>query len=96
MKIIVAYDVSTETTEGRRRLRRVAKMCERMGQRVQKSLFECDVNKMQLEEIERNLVSIIDESKDCLRLYKIGENARLNIKEYGKFKAVDFDDAMVV
>ena len=40
MLIIVTYDVSTETKAGRRRLRRVAKRCEAVGQRVQKAVFE--------------------------------------------------------
>ena len=40
MEILVTYDVNTETAEGRRRLRRVAKVCERFGQRVQFSVFE--------------------------------------------------------
>ena len=43
MIVVVAYDVSTETKEGRRRLRRVAQACKDYGQRVQKSLFECIV-----------------------------------------------------
>ncbi|TYP91904.1 CRISPR-associated protein Cas2 [Nitrosomonas communis] len=51
MLIIITYDVSTETREGRRRLRRVAKVCEGHGQRVQKSVFECRVNLMQFEEL---------------------------------------------
>ena len=46
MLVIVCYDVSTETREGRRRLRRVAKVCEGTGQRVQKSVFECQVTLM--------------------------------------------------
>ena len=57
MLIIVTYDVSTETREGRRRLRRVAKICEGIGQRVQKSVFECSVNQMQYEDLERRLLA---------------------------------------
>ena len=57
MLIIVTYDVSTETKEGRKRLRRVAKICESTGQRVQKSVFECKVNLMQYEELERRLLA---------------------------------------
>ncbi|MBI5041591.1 MAG: CRISPR-associated endonuclease Cas2, partial [Gammaproteobacteria bacterium] len=56
MLIIVTYDVSTETSAGRRRLRRVAKTCESMGQRVQKSVFECQVNEMQYEQLLRTLL----------------------------------------
>lgn len=41
MLVVVCYDVNTETKAGRRRLRRVARVCEGTGQRVQKSVFEC-------------------------------------------------------
>lgn len=56
MLIIVCYDVSTETAAGRRRLRRVAKVCESTGQRVQKSVFECRVDLAGFEEMERRLL----------------------------------------
>ena len=62
MLVVVTYDVSTESAAGRRRLRRVAKVCESTGQRVQKSVFECQVNEMQLEQIELALLSEIDEA----------------------------------
>ncbi len=71
MLIIITYDVSTETREGRKRLRRVAKVCEGHGQRVQKSVFECRVNLMQFEELERRLLAEIDEKEDSLRLYRL-------------------------
>jgi CRISPR-associated protein Cas2 len=94
--IIVTYDVSTETREGRKRLRRVAKICEGTGQRVQKSVFECKVNLMQYEELERRLLAEIDEKEDNLRLYRLTEPVELHVKEYGKFKAVDFDGSLIV
>ncbi|PXW81505.1 CRISPR-associated Cas2 family protein [Nitrosomonas sp. Nm84] len=96
MLIIVTYDVSTETREGRKRLRRVAKICEGIGQRVQKSVFECKVTLMQYEELERRLLAEIDEKEDNLRLYRLTEPVELHVKEYGKFKAVDFDGPLVV
>ena len=96
MLIIVTYDVSTETKEGRRRLRRVAKICESIGQRVQKSVFECRVNQMQYEELERSLLAEIDEKQDCLRLYRLTEPVELHIKEHGYFRAVDFDGPLVI
>jgi len=96
MLIIVTYDVSTESRAGRRRLRRVAKVCEAVGQRVQKSVFECKVNEMQFEELERSLLAEIDESKDNLRFYRITEPTGLRIKEYGNFRSVDFDGTLVV
>lgn len=96
MLIIVTYDVSTETREGRRRLRRVAKICEGIGQRVQKSVFECRVNQMQYEDMERRLLAEIDDKKDNLRLYRLTEPADLHVKEYGYFRAVDFDGPLVI
>lgn len=96
MLIIVTYDVSTETREGRRRLRRVAKICEGIGQRVQKSVFECRVNQMQYEDMERRLLAEIDDKEDNLRLYRLTEPADLHVKEYGHFRAVDFDGPLVI
>lgn len=96
MLIIITYDVSTETREGRRRLRRVAKVCEGHGQRVQKSVFECRVNLMQFEELERRLLTEIDEKEDSLRLYRLTEPFELHVKEYGNVKSVDFDGPLIV
>lgn len=96
MLIIVTYDVSTETAAGRKRLRRVAKVCERTGQRVQKSVFECRVNQMQYEDLERRLLAEIDEREDNLRLYRLTEPVELHVKEYGNFRAVDFEAPLIV
>jgi len=96
MLIIITYDVSTITAAGRKRLRRVAKVCESIGQRVQHSVFECKVNQMQLEELERRLLDEIDEKEDSLRLYRLNEPIDLHVKEYGKFRAVDFEGALVI
>ena len=96
MLIIVTYDVSTETRAGRRRLRRVAKVCESMGQRVQKSVFECRVDLMQFEQLERRLLAEIDEEEDNLRLYRLTEPVDLHVREYGKFKAINFEDPLVI
>jgi CRISPR-associated protein Cas2 len=96
MLIIVTYDVSTETREGRRCLRRVAKICEGIGQRVQKSVFECQVNQMQYEELERKLLAEINDKEDNLRLYRLTEPVDLHVKQYGNFRAVDFEAPLVI
>jgi len=96
MLIIVTYDVSTETSAGRKRLRRVAKVCESVGQRVQKSVFECRVDLMGYEDLKRRLLKEIDEREDNLRLYRLTEPVELHVKEYGNFRAVDFDAPLVV
>lgn len=96
MLIIACYDVNTESREGRRRLRRVAKICESTGQRVQKSVFECQVTRAEFEELERRLLAEINPSEDCLRLYRIPESRGAEVREYGTFKATDFEGPLVL
>lgn len=96
MLVLVCYDVSTETREGRRRLRRVAKVCESTGQRVQKSVFECQLEIAQFETLERRLLAEINADQDCLRLYRIPETRGFEVIEHGAFKAIDFDGPLVI
>lgn len=96
MLVIVCYDVNTETRAGQRRLRRVAKACEGVGQRVQKSVFECQVDVAGMEALERHLLSIMDLQTDCLRLYRLAETRGCEVREHGRFKAIDYDGPLVV
>lgn len=96
MLILVSYDVSTETAAGRRRLRHVAKACLGYGQRVQKSVFECKVDLGQLETLKARLLDTIDEEEDNLRIYRIQEPMDKNVQEFGKFRAKDFEDTLIV
>lgn len=96
MLVIVCYDVNTETKAGRRRLRRVAKVCESSGQRVQKSVFECQVDLMQMEELERRLLDEIDLEQDCLRVYRLPDTRGCEVREHGMFRATDFDGPLVL
>jgi CRISPR-associated protein Cas2 len=93
--IIVCYDVSTDTPAGRRRLRRVAKVCESLGQRVQKSVFECRLDQVGFEKLERRLLAEIDLAQDCLRLYRLPETRGAEVREHGQFRALNFDAPMV-
>jgi CRISPR-associated protein Cas2 len=96
MRLIVCYDVNTETRAGRRRLRRVAKVCESMGQRVQKSVFECQVELMQMEELERRLLAEIDLAQDNLRLYRLPNTLGCEIRQHGVFRSIDFEGPLVI
>lgn len=95
MLVVVCYDVNTETSAGRRRLRRVAKACERVGQRVQKSVFECQVSLADFEELERRLLREIDAGLDCLRLYRLPDTRGTEVREHGVFRAIDFEGPLV-
>lgn len=96
MLVIVCYDVNTETREGRRRLRCVAKLCEGIGQRVQKSVFECQIDRAQFEALERDLIAEIKAEEDNLRFYRIAELRGYEVREHGCFHATDFDAPLIV
>jgi CRISPR-associated protein Cas2 len=95
MLVLVTYDVSSDGEDGAKRLRRVAKICQSFGQRVQKSVFECQINQMQLEKMERDLLKVMDKTRDSVRLYKLGQRA-LAVIEHGNIKAVDFEGALII
>jgi len=80
--VLITYDVNTETPAGRKRLRQVAKACIDYGQRVQNSVFECEVDASQLLVAKDKLVKLIDTDKDSLRFYVIG-NKKGQVEHYG-------------
>ena len=83
MLVVVAYDVSTESEEGKRRLRRVAKVCENKGQRVQNSVFECLVDAAQWVRLRADLIDEISPGHDSLRFYFLGDNWGRKIEHVG-------------
>ena len=96
MWIVVCYDVNTETNDGRRRLRRVAQVCKNYGQRVQKSVFECQVDEMQLEEFRRRLLKEAELELDNFRLYRLTEPRDKRVEEYGSTRTMLFDEETLV
>ena len=96
MWIVVCYDVNTETKEGRRRLRRVAQVCKNYGQRVQKSVFECQVDEMKYEQLRRKLLKEVKLELDNLRLYRLTEPRETRVEEFGMTRTVFFDEETLV
>ena len=89
MLVVVAYDVSTESEEGVKRLRRVARVCENRGQRVQNSVFECLVDAAQWVRLRADLVSEINAVEDSLRFYFLGDNWKRRVEHVGIKVAYD-------
>lgn len=83
MEILVAYDVATDDAAGRRRLRRVARTCEAYGQRVQKSVFECVLNEMDMERLVARLREEMDEAEDSVRIYRLREPLSRHLRMFG-------------
>jgi CRISPR-associated protein Cas2 len=95
MEILVTYDVKTESAAGRRRLRRVAKVCERFGQRVQLSVFECIVDAAQLALLVHALEQEIDVNEDSLRIYRLQEPRARYVQVLGRALAYDQRDPLI-
>jgi CRISPR-associated protein Cas2 len=95
MMVIVSYDVSTETTAGRRRLRRVAKACLDKGQRVQQSVFECMVDPEQWTRLRQRLVDEFNPKEDSLRFYFLGSNWKRRIEHLGAKPSVDPEGPLI-
>lgn len=83
MMMLVTYDVNTETAVGRKRLRRVARACLDYGQRVQQSVFECEVDPAQWTTLRARLLGEIDECVDSLRFYRLGAEGRRRVEHIG-------------
>lgn len=95
MHILVTYDVNTETKEGRRRLRRVAKICEGYGQRAQRSVFECDIEEKRFERLKASLLKVIDEKTDSLRFYRMMEPMEKHRQTFGVNLILDLDEPII-
>lgn len=89
MLVVVAYDVSTESEKGRRRLRRVARVCENCGQRVQNSVFECLVDAAQWARVRARLIKEISAEDDSLRFYFLGDNWKRRVEHVGAKASFD-------
>ena len=96
MVVVVAYDVKTESKEGRRRLRRVAQTCENYGQRVQKSVFECLVSGADWVQLRHRLLAEFSEKEDSLRFYFLDQTARDRVEHHGKGRPVDLTSPLIV
>lgn len=89
MLVLITYDVNTQTAEGRKRLRMVAKICINYGQRVQNSVFEMDISPDRYIYLKNELLKIIDNELDSIRFYNIGKNYKPRIEMIGKNDTYD-------
>ena len=96
MLVLITYDVSTETPEGRKRLRKVAKVCQNYGLRVQNSVFECEVDAGKLLIVKDRLSKLIDLDTDSLRFYNLGANGRNKVEHLGVKASFDVNEPLIV
>lgn len=96
MNILVTYDVDTTTKEGARRLRRVAKACVDYGQRVQNSVFECELSEAQLCLLRNRINEVIDRMNDSVRIYHLNHKNARSVEVLGKETSYNVSDAIII
>lgn len=96
MLVLITYDVNTENADGRRRLRRIARQCVNYGQRVQNSVFECMLDAGQSKALQAKLCSIIDDEKDSLRFYYLGNNFDRKVEHFGRITSYDPEGPLII
>jgi CRISPR-associated protein Cas2 len=96
MLVLITYDVSTETPSGRKRLAKVAKICCNYGQRVQNSVFECDLDASLLVKVKSSLLKVISEKEDSIRFYNLGNNYKNRIEQFGCKISYDPQDPLLL
>lgn len=89
MLVVITYDVNTQDAAGQKRLRKVAKCCVNYGQRVQNSVFECVADAATVEQVKAKLIKLIDQEKDSLRFYYLGNKYHTKIEHIGAKPSYD-------
>lgn len=95
MLVLITYDVNTETQEGKKRLRKVAKQCMNYGTRVQNSVFECVIDAAKCREVKHILEDIINKEKDSLRFYYLGNQYKTKVEHIGAKRTVPVDEPLI-
>ena len=96
MMVLISYDVSTVSTSGKTRLRKVAKECQDHAQRVQNSVFEANLDYSSFLKLKDKLIKLIDEETDSLRFYYLGNNWKKRIEHVGAKETYDSEGVLIV
>lgn len=96
MLMLISYDVNTTDPAGPRRLRRIAKACQDHGQRVQFSVFECEVTPAAWVELRQRLIDAMDPRKDSIRFYHLGADGKRRIEHVGSRVPLDLDGPLLL
>lgn len=96
MLVLISYDVSTVEKEGKTRLRKVAKECVNHGQRVQKSVFEVNLDYSKFMKLKDKLLKLIDLEQDSLRFYYLGNNWERKIEHFGAKETYNSEGVLII
>lgn len=96
MFVLITYDVKTETAAGRKRLHKIAKVCTNYGQRVQNSVFECNIEPALFVTVKERLLQIMDDGEDSIRFYYLGNKYAEKVEQYGCKPSYDSEGPLIV
>jgi len=96
MHLLVTYDVATSTEGGQRRLRRVAKICLDYGQRVQNSVFECQLDPAQFVALKERLLEVVELENGSLRFYNLGKEWDRRVEHCGTKPSINPNGPLIV
>ncbi|WP_027207588.1 CRISPR-associated endonuclease Cas2 [Butyrivibrio fibrisolvens] len=87
MFILLTYDI--DLSDGGKNLRKVAKICEQYGIRVQNSVFEMEIDSAELTSLKNSLENVLNLLTDSVRIYRIGKMETVKIDIIGKEKKIE-------
>ena len=95
MMVLITYDVNTENAAGRTRLRKIAKKCVNYGTRVQNFVFECVLDVAQCLLLKSELQEIMDEERDSIRFYYLGNNYHPKVEHVGIDRGLNVEGNLI-
>lgn len=96
MLVVITYDVNITQGSGAKRLRKISKLCERYGVRVQNSVFEVLVDSAQMAMLKSEIESVIDPQRDSVRFYRLGNSYKQKIGMIGKSRPIESGEPMLL
>ncbi len=96
MNLLITYDVDTTSAQGRKRLRSVARICQNYGQRVQNSVFECDVTEVQFVILKESLLTVMDKLLDSIRIYHLSKNENRRVMTLGRETSYNVNEPLIL
>lgn len=91
LHIVASYDISD-----RNRLTKVARTMKDYGERVLKSVFECNLDEKKFEDMKGRIDEIIEPIEDSVRYYLLCEKCTREVEHSGKGEPFQEDEEYVV
>lgn len=96
MDILLTYDIADTEGAGAKRLRRIAQVCEKYGERVQLSVFECRVSPATFARLIGEVQDAMDDQLDSVIIYRFAGKIDDARSRYGRRADRELGDPWVI